>query len=169
MRAPRIPRSKLASGVDYSPTEVAELDLLKIGRSAIYNWIRNGTIRTVKNARGQLRITQEEVDRLQQEWKILPDESTRATWLEHERQREYGRAGAKKRLALHGGEAVAAPMLAGKQQAFERKVDPNYSLPADERARRAKDLWDSELASARAERADRQRRRLQFATHRGTA
>ena len=57
-----------------------------------------------------------------------------------------GRAGGFRNVAKHGGHAVAAGARAGFMRRFEQQVDPDGTLPIEERQRRAQFALKAHMA-----------------------
>lgn len=139
----------LPHALDYSPTQVADLGLLGMGRTAIYDRVKDGRIRTFEDDYGHKRISAKEIERIRalmrQQEQANPDE-----WEERQRRREIARSGGLANLAKNGREKVGQQLMAGKMSALERQVDPMGILSPEERRQRALDLNGSQLSRARA-------------------
>lgn len=131
-------RSHFDKDIDYSPLEVSYegLGLLEMSRATVYNHIKSGEIKACTNELGHLRISEQEVRRLQAQEsdraELAPEDYRR--WI---RQHAGGRIGGNRNVAKHGRETVARPMHEGRWAALEHKVDPNGELSPEERRDRA--------------------------------
>ncbi len=72
----------------------------------------------------------------------------------------YGRIGAHVAHARHGGKQMTAAARKGFLARFEREVDPDGTLPPEERTRRAEHALRAHMARLAAKSAAKRSRRL---------
>lgn len=154
---PRRTRWRMPEEPDYSPTEVAELGLLGIGRAAIYRQIRRGEIQVIKDD-GYERITLSEIERLRRLRNIKtimkardrsPELEAEIKEIKHQIQVDAGREGGKRRAALHSKEEIAHWYGDAKRQKWTEEIDPHHTMPQPELERRLEDMAQAQLAAAR--------------------
>lgn len=165
MRRPRIRGldTSASDAQDYSPTEVANLGLLRIKRSDIYLRIRGGDIQAVLNERGHYRIASEEIERLQKVWKIDPGMVSKANpKLQHDAKVERARIATLENAAKYTGQEIGARALEGKHRHYAEQIDPEHKLPPSELERMIKRKEEADLGRARLAKIERRMLREQY-------
>lgn len=157
---PRRTRYQTPAEPDYSPTEVANLGLLGIGRAAIYRQIRRNEIKVIYDEYGYERITQSEIERLQHlrgiKPKKAPEMSAEVADLKHKIQVESGREGGKMRSVLHSKEEIAGWFAHGRREKLIARIDPHHTLSKAELERKLNDEAEAQLSRARRAKLERQ-------------
>jgi hypothetical protein len=143
------PKKSAESAVEnFTPTEVARLNLLGFARTWIYDHIASGEIATVPGESGETRITMGEIQRMQALLKVDPtvDPDEDLVRAEH---RERSSMGGRARAAKYSKEEMAAMRERGRRASLIKQADPEGKLSPAELERRIYELEQLHMSDVR--------------------